>query len=77
MTKNQFSEATKLAQSGDDLPQDLEIFNGFGLKAFKPIVCTIRDLAALIRWQAVQFNGNLDLENLNEIWQCKAKFQIV
>lgn len=81
MNKTQLSAALELALSKDQLDrEDTDMFLGFALLAFKPIYCTIRQLAALVRWQAVNFNGTIDQAALNEIayWGSKMKrFQVV
>ena len=68
MTMQQLSQAVAIARSGKSLDiESMGIFDGFGLPDFKPVVCTLDALAMLIRWQCVQFNGELDHEALNEI----------
>lgn len=68
MTRDEMKAAVELAKSDATLEgEDLDIFNGFGLPDFNPIHVTIRAVAALIRWQAQQFNGQFDAEALNEI----------
>lgn len=32
--------------------EDISIFDGYGLPSFQPIVATLRQVAALMRWQA-------------------------
>lgn len=70
MTSQQFAEAFKLAANGDELTGDVSIFNGYGLQEFTPIVATKADLALLIRWQALQFNGQWDNQELTSIKHC-------
>jgi hypothetical protein len=79
MTKAQLSTAITLAQSKDPLTgEDISLFDGFGLKDFKPVTCTLRQLAALVRWQAVNFNGTIDAAALNEIVSAgRHKFDVV
>ena len=68
MTKSEFTKAFKLAKSAATLSDsENELFYGFGLKDFKPIHCTIEGVAKIIRWQCEQFNGDWDMEALNEI----------
>jgi hypothetical protein len=40
--------------------QDTSIFDGYGLPDFKPVICTIDQLAALIRWECTFINGGMD-----------------
>lgn len=77
MTKLQFDQCTQMAQKGITNHSNLDIFHGFALKSFKQIVCTYKDMAALIQWQTIQLNGNIDTENLNQIFQNRRKFIIV
>ena len=79
MTKEQLSKATELALSKESLiNEDIGIFYGFGLDTFNPIVCTIRQLAALVRWQAIMLNGAIHGEALNEIAiEGRRKFQVI
>jgi len=67
MTARQLSEALTLARSGAALNADIDIFYGFGLPDFKPIVCTPEALAKLVRWQCVCLDGSIDHDALNEI----------
>ena len=86
MTANQLSQAMKIAQdknfhfideNGKHLV-DTSIFDGFGLYGFQPIVCTLEQLAALIRWQCFCMNGSIDSHNLNEIMTCgRHKFTVI
>jgi hypothetical protein len=46
---------------------DDSIFNGFGLPGFNPVSVTLRQVAKLIRWQAIMFNGEFDAYMYNEI----------
>lgn len=67
MTRQQLAEAKTLAKSSDDLSGvDTESFNGFGLAGFKPIIATIRQVAAVLRWQALMLNGEWDSVALQE-----------
>ena len=77
MTKNELKEAFAMAQRGErDI--DTALFDGFGLKDFAPICCTLRQLAGLIVWQCQTFAGTWDMEALSLIaWAGKKKFTIV
>lgn len=79
MTKTEFNQCFKIAQDKSISCDysNLHLFDGFALKSFKNIVCTTTDLAALIRWQAAQLNGNWDLEQIQEIFNCKHKFKLI
>lgn len=77
MTKAQLDKAVAMARVGDVDSDSLEIFNGFGLCEFHPITCTLRALAALVRWQCFQLNGEIDCAALNEIRTAgRAKFMV-
>jgi len=68
MKREQLEKAAQLSLSKADLDvADLSIFDGFGLAGFKPVTVTTRALAMLIRWQCVQFNGQINSEALDEI----------
>ncbi len=79
MTKTQLSEALHLAQSKDSLAnEDTNLFDGFATKNFKPVICTIRQLAVLVRWRAVNLNGTVDMDGLNEVaYWGRLRFQVV
>ena len=87
MTRNEFSKAVALAQSSETLETFIgkgssqrlnDVFNGFGLPDYDAVDVTIRDVAALIRHQAMQFNGELENEALTEIREIgRSKFQLV
>ncbi len=68
MTKAEFAKAYSLAKSNEQLNyNNLDLFAGYGLSGFKPVHVTIKDVASLIRWQALQFNGEFNSEELNNI----------
>ena len=77
MTKKEFSKALELAKSNKFEIANLSLFDGFGLKEFKPVACTLNDVAGLISWQAICFNASIDNEALNEVYKAKAKFIVV
>ena len=80
MNKEELKRAVELAKERhvDFSQTNLHLFTGFGLKAFKPLHCTISDVADLIRWQAFKFDGELDTEAINEIAEAgRHKFIIV
>ena len=81
MTNIEFKEAADLALNQTDVNltgEDIAAFDGFGLKDFKPIFCTIRQLARVIRWQCQYLFGGFDSEELQSIARVgKTKFRII
>lgn len=76
MNKAELKEAVAIAQSDADLSvegQQASIFDGFALPDFKPVTVTLRQVAELIRWQAIELNGQIDAEALNEVANCGRK----
>ncbi len=67
MTIEQFNSAMKLAASKEDINESIVNFYGFGLTEFKPVYVTIRQVAALIRYQAQYMLGGWDQEAIREI----------
>lgn len=70
MNKAELKEAVAIAQSDADLSAEAEqcnIFDGCALPDFKPVTVTVRQVAELIRWQAILLNGQIDTEALNEL----------
>ena len=87
MTRNELSLAVAMAQSDEELPtfigengsqRLIDLFNGFGLADFAPVHVTIRDLAALVRYECIMMNGEIDNAALTEISELgKTKFIVV
>lgn len=79
MTKKEFKQAFSVAQSNEDLSSEpLEHFYGFGLKDFKPVCATIRQVARLMRYQAQYMDGTWDMNELTAIQEYgRRKFQII
>ena len=79
MTKQEFTKAVELATTRRvEEPTDLSIFAGFGLPGFLPVYVTLDRVAALISWQAMQFNGEWDAVALNEVAHfARKRFQII
>ena len=81
MTTQEFKTAAHIAlQTEEDLAgYATSIFSGFGLKDFKPVFCTIKQLAWLIRYQAAyMFGTGHDDEALQEIVSLgRKRFQII
>jgi hypothetical protein len=69
MTLVQFRKAFAIAddQSIDLSNVDDSILYGCGLPEFKPVYTTLEAVAKLIRWQALQFNGQWDAQELDEV----------
>ena len=69
MTLAQFQKAFAIANDASiDLSNvDDSILFGCGLAVFEPVYTTLEAVAKLIRWQAMQFNGEWDAEALNEV----------
>lgn len=69
MTTEQFRQARLLA--GNDTAmgsfRDLGIFDGFALPGFGPVYVTLDNVAKLIQWQCMCFDGSLDLDALQVI----------
>ena len=79
MNAIEFKKAFHLAKSNVDLSNvDISHLYGYGLKRFEPVTTTIEAVAAVMRWQALRFDGSWDMEEINDIKQCgKKKFDIV
>jgi hypothetical protein len=86
MTKSEFNKACKIAfdknvsfvDENGNMNEDISVFDGFGLSDFQPITVSLRCLAALIRWQCLCFNGNINQDELNNIAIIgKKKFTVV
>ena len=69
MNAAEYKRAFLLAQdtSVDLSEESLDIFDGYGLREFEPIVATVRQVARLMRWQALQFDGAWVNEELTQI----------
>jgi hypothetical protein len=69
MTLVQFQKAFAIANdvSIDLSNVDDSILFGCGLPRFKPVHTTLEAVAKMIRWQAMQFNGQWNAEALNEV----------
>lgn len=80
MTIEEFKSALKLAMEREVefSKTNIDIFSGFGLREFKPVHCTLADVADLIRYQAFRFDGELNTDALNKIAHAgRHKFVIV
>jgi hypothetical protein len=70
MTKQEFSQAFQIAKSNEKIDpgqEPIDLFDGFGFKDFAPVYVTLKQVARLIRWQAICMDGSIDSENLQEI----------
>ena len=70
MNTLQMREATELARNSNDrelTEVDTTILFGCALSNFKPVTTTIRVVAAMIRYQCIQLNGEFDTEELNSL----------
>ena len=78
MTKPELTKAFEIAKSNTELADNLSLFDGFGLKDFQPVYCSLQDVAKLIRWQCQTFGGTWDMNAFQEIAHFgKKKFIIV
>jgi len=83
MTKQEFSEAVKIATSAKNLSHiDDSILYGCGLSEFNyPVYVTLETVAKIVRWQCCSIFSNStiadshELDNMAHI--AKKKFQIV
>ena len=72
MTAAEFKAAVALAKNPSvDLIAETrdcaDIFDGFALTDFQPVTVSLQQVAGLIAYQALQFNGEWDNIALNEI----------
>jgi hypothetical protein len=79
MTKKELAKAFQIAKSDTVIPEDnLHLFNGFGLDDFKPVYCTLRDVAKLIRYQCQFLTGGWDMDAFQDIaFHSKKRFIII
>ena len=76
MTKPELAKAVKIATDGGGTFENMHVFDGFSLPDFKQVVCTLQDLAGLVKWQAFQFDGTVSLSDIQEIWAAKKKILV-
>ena len=81
MNKTEFKVAYEIAKEIRPKEFDYNIldrFTGFGLLDFEPIYTSLKEVAILIRYQALQLNGEYDNEALGEIIEAgRRKFKII
>ena len=76
MNIHDMNEAIRIAKSDADLDHlSISAFDGFGLKEFEPIECTIEQVAKLIRYQAQYMNGDWDHRAIDEVVLFRNKFK--
>lgn len=68
MTKTEFKQAFELAKSDGDTDSNISHLFGCGLKDFVPVACTISQVAYLLRYQALQFNGEWVMEEVDNLF---------
>ena len=68
MNVQEFKAAFAVAKAEESMIDvDISVFWGFGLPDFKQVFVTLRQVAALIRWQCGTFAGDWDAQALQEI----------
>jgi inorganic pyrophosphatase/exopolyphosphatase len=78
MNTQEFKAAFAIAKSSQDLSHvDTSHLFGYALKDFQPTATTLEAVAAIMRWQALYFNGNWNQEELDEIRQIGRKRFII
>jgi hypothetical protein len=79
MTKNEFSEAVKLAKSDASLSNICDLhLHGCGLPEFQPVHTSLEAVAKLVRYQCAMLNGGWDERECNDLaYIAKRKFLIV
>jgi hypothetical protein len=79
VNKKEFKKAFALAQDvSQHLDADLSIFEGSAYSSFEPVYVTIKSVAALLRYQALQFNGQWDLQAVNDVAAiAKKRFRVL
>lgn len=76
MNIHDMNEAIRIAKSDADLDHlSISAFDGYAMKEFKPIECTIEQVAKLIRYQARYFNGDWDHRAIDEVVMFRHKFR--
>ncbi len=79
MNKAEFQKAFVIAESDEDLTNvDIDSMIGFGLRGFKKVAVTCRMMARMIRYQAMQMNGEWDSVELASLRGfARTKFEVV
>ena len=66
----ELSKAYEIGRSDEPIDpkkEPIDVFDGFALNDFRPVHVTLKQVARLIRWQAIRWDGSLDSENFQEI----------
>jgi hypothetical protein len=82
MTKQQFQMVLALAQDTEVSLRDADVqyLIGYALPDFKPVVSTLRPLAAMLRWQAQCLNGSWDetaIQECYEFWVRRRRVELL
>lgn len=79
MNTNEFKKAFHIAKSNADLSTvSIDHLYGYGLKSFEPVTTTLEAIAAVMRWQALRFDGSWDMDEINDIKILgKKKFEVI
>ena len=84
MKKVEATAALSIARSDENLAgEDIGMFDGYGLRDFQPVHCTVKQVAALIRWQCFYMmkrmgGPDMNMEEFNELCHIgRKKFIIV
>lgn len=77
-TAKQFKQAFKRAGSDEDFTNvNIALFMEYGKKTYKPVYCSIKQLAALIRYQCMYLDGEWDMEELQSLKKCSVNKFII
>lgn len=79
MNKVEFTDALRIAKDStiDLIDEELGLMNGYGLPNFEPVSVSTRQVARMIRWQALYLNGGWDVEEINSVRQLgRNRFEI-
>ena len=76
MNIHDMNEAILIAKSDADLDHlSISAFDGYAIKGFQAIECTVEQVAKLIRYQARYFNGDWDQRAIDEVVMFRNKFK--
>jgi len=69
MTKYEAQQAWKIAEDENIAldNEDLSPLFGYGKKTFQPVYVTLRQVAAVMRWQGLQMNGLWDMREVSDL----------
>ena len=78
MTKQELSHALAVAKTEQQIFEDIEVFDGYGLLDFKSVQTTVKAVAKLIRWQCFRLDGSVDTQELSDLaTHARRKFIII